>query len=612
MARATLGCLLIDNSYLRQAAQFLRPEDFDEPKDRTLFTAMLMLLEELGEPPDIVQLSEFLRSRGLLASVGGPTYTSHYTNDHGERFSTLRTLEYAHTVVELALQHQADLVGQSLATHGISWSEAKRRLAEIEARQSAASANASETAQQPDEDIPDALVQPFPLEVYPQMVQEFIEEAARAIHCPPDFIAAPLLPYLGAALGNTTCIEIKAGWREFPWIWLALVARPGEKKSPALAAVDQFFRERQHAFYVDWQEKYEAWKQSNDGTPEPVVQQVMTTDATLEALSDLLQANPRGFLFSRDELTGWALSMNQYKGGHGADRQNWLSFWNGATTTINRRNRKQAVVLNRPFMGVVGTLQPDVLSDLADERGRQDGFIHRILFSYPDTLPRKWTDDGISPATVENMRELFDLLWSIKPVKEEAGQIEPNVYHFTKEGKDTWITWLNAHYAEQDVLEFPDSLRGPWAKMEGYAARLALILHICRLFCRETQHDDIDEISIAGAVKLITYFKTHARRVYAHLYTPLEERQIAALLAWIRRHKTCSVTAREVLRSGVAGIKKSDDAKHLLVKLEEHGYGTTEDIDSKRGRKGLRFTLNKDPRHPTSDNNASPQAGSAA
>jgi uncharacterized protein DUF3987 len=38
-----------------------------------------------------------------------------------------------------------------------------------------------------------------------------------------------------------------------------------------------------------------------------------TTDATLEALIQLLRPHPRGLLFVRDELTAWVLGMNQYR-----------------------------------------------------------------------------------------------------------------------------------------------------------------------------------------------------------------------------------------------------------------------------------------------------------
>ena len=40
---------------------------------------------------------------------------------------------------------------------------------------------------------------------------------------------------------------------------------------------------------------------------------------------------------------------------------------------------------------------------------------------------------------------------------------------------------VHAHHAEQEADDFPDALEGPWGKLEAYAARLALILHLMDL-----------------------------------------------------------------------------------------------------------------------------------
>ena len=39
--------------------------------------------------------------------------------------------------------------------------------------------------------------------------------------------------------------------------------------------------------------------------------QLLTVDATVEALASVIASNPRGVLMERDELTGWVLAMNQ-------------------------------------------------------------------------------------------------------------------------------------------------------------------------------------------------------------------------------------------------------------------------------------------------------------
>lgn len=264
--------------------------------------------------------------------------------------------------------------------------------------------------------VPKYPVLPFPLEVFPESIQKILNEFSKAVYCPVDFFGVPLLVEAGVAIGTSRALAIKPGWVEGPRINGAVVSDPGSRKSPALnLAMSPIYKiqKQMQSQYAEEKQKYEKeleryekelkeWNTSdgNGQKPEkptpPIMKQIFTTDSTLEALADLLKQNPRGLLFQRDELTGWAQSMDQYRGGRGADRQSWLSFWNGSPVIVNRKNRKEPIILDNPFVGVVGCLPPDVLGDLADERGREDGFIHRLLFSYPDPIPPEWVEDEIT------------------------------------------------------------------------------------------------------------------------------------------------------------------------------------------------------------------------
>ena len=73
---------------------------------------------------------------------------------------------------------------------------------------------------------------------------------------------------------------------------------------------------------------------------------------------------------------------------------------------------------------------------------------------------------------------------------------------------------------------FPYVLGGPWAKLCGYGARLALILHLSRVACGVVElNGEVDEVSMKGAVALVDYFKSHARRVYRLIPVSLQEKR---------------------------------------------------------------------------------------
>jgi hypothetical protein len=449
-------------------------------------------------------------------------------------------------------------------------------------------------------------VLPFPVEVFPQTIWEFVKGAAKAINCPPDFLGVPLLCEAGVIIGTSRVIQIKKGWIEGPRIYAAVVGHPGTRKSPSLNLVmTPIYRiqKQMQAKYKEAMESYEkelmqyetkllAWRKSKgevekpEEPKEPIMEQILTTDSTLEALGGLPEQNSRGILFVRDELTGWALSMDQYKNAKGADRQGWLSFWNGSPVIVNRKNRKNPILLHDPFVCVAGGLPPDVLNDLPDERGREDGFVHRILFAFPDNVPTEWVEDEITKESLESLCQLFEKLFRLEAQTDENGNVKPVEIAFTQEGKATWREFINDHYKEQEDPLFPDNLRGPWAKMEGYAARLALVLQLLRLACDEAKSEEVDDKSMSGAADLIDYFKSHAKRAYAQLRITPEDKKVLSALEWIRKQGG-SVTAREVLRHHVANVKTSLEAKQLLYQLQNRGHGRIEE----RGKGTVTFTL---------------------
>jgi len=270
--------------------------------------------------------------------------------------------------------------------------------------------------------------------------------------------------------------------------------------------------------------------------------------------------------------------MNQYKGGKGADRQGWLSFWNGAAVLVNRKTRKEAIVLDNPFVGVAGCLPPDMLELLSDEQGREDGFVHRLLCAFPDPLALRWTEAVVSDATLEAYGRVFEGLWALPGAADQR----PHVISFTPAGRQIFIEVANALYAELADPDFPDALRGPFAKLEGYGARLALILQCCRLVCGEATSEAVDEVSGLAAAALVHYFQSHARRVYARLQATPEEQHVAKALDWLRRHQG-TATVREFVTAKVAGVRDAPGAEALFSALEARGYARVEETHPSRG-----------------------------
>jgi hypothetical protein len=399
-----------------------------------------------------------------------------------------------------------------------------------------------------------AAVDPFPTDVLPPLLARYVREGARAVGCPEDFFGVAVLALAGSAVGNSRAIELKLTWRERACLWMAIVGDPGMMKSPMLGLVTKPFEDRQLRLEVKFARELRAYEEeleqheqakkakkrrpaAEPGQPaheqegdivraadayprpqEPILERCITSDATVEAIARLQKENLRGLVLCRDELAAWTRSMNQYRGGRGSDRQFFMSIWSGASIVLDRKGERRPLIVPSPFLAIVGGLCPDMLGELADEAGRQDGFTDRVLFSYPDpSPPAVWTEEGISAAAEDAWRRAVEALFALEPELID-GRLMARTVHLSPDAKQVWVEFFNGHSRDMGAADFPTGLKGFYSKLRGYAARLALILHALRVVTGESSSDEaVDEESMRGGVLLAEYFATHAARVHGLL-----------------------------------------------------------------------------------------------
>ena len=441
-------------------------------------------------------------------------------------------------------------------------------------------------------------VEPFPLTVFPKIIQRYVREGADALGCPVDFFAVPVLVLAGLVVGASRALQVKPGWLESPRFYVAIVGEPGDAKTPAqnrvAAPLHRRQREEKGRFDAAMAaHEAAAERAKRDRTDPPAVKPTLvrwyTSDTTTEALATILAENPRGVAIIRDELTGWVRSMDQYRAQRGADRQFFLSSWSGEPLVVDRKSNPGGVpiIVPHPFLSVVGGLPPDMLHELTDERGREDGFIHRLLFAYPEAIPPgAWSDAAISEEAEHAWHRVIEHLGALEPDVDEHGTVHPKVVFFTEAAKRLRAEFYTLHSAERAHPQFAVHLRGAWAKLRSYFPRLALTLHELRAACGEAHGEAVDEVSTLGAGALVDYFKSHAERVYRQLRVRPDDKRAAALERWIRSHGgQCS--ARDVAKHEVAGIKKASDAGAALRDLQDRGKGRL--TSGRRG--GVGFVL---------------------
>lgn len=393
-------------------------------------------------------------------------------------------------------------------------------------------------------------VPPFPLEVFPPMLADYARELHRVNGFLPDYTGAGMLFAASAAIGNAVHLKVKETYTAPPMLWLVSVGRPSIGKTHPLNTMVKPLTKRDAATKREHDKAVREWEAAQDErrkrrggkdtppeeppSPRPVWRPHIVDDITMEALLAKLAATPRGVGLHCDELGGWLAGMDKYR--KGGDRQKWLSIFNGSHLTEIRKTAGEHVV-PRPFVSVAGGVQPGKLHDLGRDH---DGFLHRLLFVYPDEQVRPYASTASMDAEWgKRWAEVLENLLGLSMTMEE-GELVPSLLHYAPAAAEKYFRWertltdrTNAANASSDDLS-----AALFGKLDTYAHRLALVLELLHQACSDGPATrEVRPQAVEGALKLLEYFEACARKVHFQLFEadevdrmpPLKARVYAAL-----------------------------------------------------------------------------------
>jgi hypothetical protein len=443
-----------------------------------------------------------------------------------------------------------------------------------------------------------------PIEKLPEPLAEHVAASAEAIGCDPCLVALPALAACAAAIGDSRAVEVKAGWVEPAVIWTLVVAPSGALKTPAMkAAMEGLEVAQKNAFenyrlaearhksaVVDW---IKGGKVGPEPTP-PLLESFYVGDATLEAVGALLDTNPRGLLQKRDELSGWLGGFDKYSEGNEAAQ--WLEFHSGNPVRIDRKGgEKKTTYIPHALVSVTGTIQEPVLRKLLtgdDAKHFDNGLAARFLMAMPPERTRQWREATTPPALIEKYVALFRSLQGLQPdVDAETGRRTPVLLRWSLPAKARFVAFVNAHGREMRAFK-SDRLKSAWSKLEGQAARLALVFHCIRhayLPRPDSEARTISLETVEAALAWIEWLKNEVRRIYYTLAHAGEVRQADKLITYARR---CGgrCTARDAARVG-AGGRTAEKVESVMRSLVAAGLAEWETPERKGGRPTRFFRL---------------------
>ena len=382
----------------------------------------------------------------------------------------------------------------------------------------------------------------FPIDVLPSGLQEIIREANATLGFPVDYMAGAMLSAMAAVIGNTHHAEAMAGWKEYAILFVALVGCPGVCKSHPLSYVMQPLIDHdaeKAAQFAEALKRYNAAMElppkervanGHDLNPiEPRRIRFMMQDVTNEAVHRILSENRRGLILMYDELAGWVKNFNRYS--NGSESEFWMSVFNHKVAMSDRKSSQSGVFIRNPFLCVIGTIQPKVLTDLAANNRNANGFMERILYVFPaDQTKPKWDRTRRLPSfdIAAAWREILSRLIGIVPTVDSSGEIIPDDVPFSPDALDRLYQWQNEQ-TDRCNADGSDTLTSIASKLEIYAIRFSLLLALADWACGgEKKLIDVD--TVERSIRLAEYFRSTASKVQGIISEDaLTELQLAVL-----------------------------------------------------------------------------------
>ena len=418
----------------------------------------------------------------------------------------------------------------------------------------------------------------FPIETFSPPIANWLLKTAEGKSAPVDYVAGTLLSASAALIGNSRKVSPWETWAEPCILWIALVGDPSSGKSPAMDPVQDIVKKIEADEVPEYEEalrqyetdKLEAelekanWQKdlkehTGNGFAAPLMPQsaiepdipqrprLIIRDATTEALSLALQAQPKGLLMHRDELAGWFASFDRYNSGKGGDRAFWLECFGGKAFTQDRvKNGANPITIQNLSSSIIGSIQPDRLQSLL-MKGDDDGLNSRFLYFYPNKVERKRPSHMVDNRNIERaLRKLHGLSMDMddnhKPMQRVIGLSDDasNVFEdwWRNQGKNT-----------------PEGKSSGWhGKLAGLSLRIALVLAYLEWASEYDAPEpfEVTYLHISRAMYLIdSYLTPMAERAFGTTAKTEADQNVIILANWILETQPKRIVVRDIQRGSL-------------------------------------------------------------
>jgi replicative DNA helicase len=464
----------------------------------------------------------------------------------------------------------------------------------------------------------DYMLPPFPVDVFPKWLRNYVEGVAESTQTPIDAPGMAAISVLSTALTKRFYVRITGEWSESLNTYTILALPPGNRKSSVFKALlepimhyEKNERERLAKEVSEQKAKLKAKQKrlehlekeyAKNGNPTTLneiyaltneiegqiilsLPRFITEDVTPEKLADLMAENNEKMALLSAEGGGiFSIMAGRYSSDGKANLEIFLKGFSGDYCAVDRIGRA-TIILIEPALTICLFLQPHVVQSVPASF-LERGLMPRFLFSFPRSLVghRKITPRVID-AEVKNQYLLnVKKLMYLKADEEVQLTLQNNA----RQAEEAFRGEIEKMFLDGGELA---EMKEWGSKLSGQIIRLAGLLHVAEhVQGLRMDMPNIEEIpkqiqaeTIIKAQKLAIYFIEHAKAAYGCMGADQGTQDAKYLLEVIKRQDKSVIEYRVIQNLTRNRFKKAMHLKATLLELEERGFI----YQTKDGRKTL-------------------------
>ena len=431
----------------------------------------------------------------------------------------------------------------------------------------------------------------LPLNVFPNKVQDIIFNLGNFENYNKEYCASVILSAIASAIGNSHQIHIKGAWFSSPALYMMLIGRPGLGKTPPLNFLYRPFIERDEEEYYKYCEalkEYDRLISGKDGSSlvaAPELVKTVISDFTPEALLKAHKNNLRGISVVVDEIAGMFKSTSRYSSNNILVEM-LLSAWSGQPLDSIRKSERDPTHIRLPCIGIIGTIQTNLLPNVFCEEYLANGLLDRFIFAYPqDKTISEWSNGPQfvnMPDIAGEWRSIVNKILDLPCNLDESGRsVKPVILEMSDDARDYLYAWHNRNVREINSIKNDLDVESRKVKLSSNASRIALVLQIMRWASGESHKDYVDIDSIRGSIFLMDYFED----TYCRIQETIREKSVQSSTDWLMELGSTFSSRDAEEAAAQAGLSRryvyktldrlTQGSNPILVKLSRGQYAKT-------------------------------------